>query len=143
MDKHLGGRLDIVSHRGEIISLGVPAKSTDDHVCKFDTHLDVRVSAVSLEHPLERLLFGFVSRNIQLVGFFCFSKHFPSRLIHVPTVHLGTDKMNLVAICDSKQTGVHTWTPLNTVDNLVWKFVFAQDFRSSRVPNHQIMIFVS
>lgn len=67
MDHDLARGLDVVRHRGEVVTLRVPHDFTDN---VLELHLDglgAREEAVLYELPLDKLLLLVVSFNIEVV----------------------------------------------------------------------------
>ena len=67
MDEHLRSYLDVMSHRSQIITLGMPNELGD---CPLKVHSDhVAAVRVLLEHPLAVLLLVSTCLDVDLVAF--------------------------------------------------------------------------
>ena len=51
--------------------------------------------------------------------------------------------MDLLFIPDCKETIRGVWAPFYTINSFVWQLIFPDDFSCPRVPDHEIVVFIS
>ena len=122
MNQHLGGRLDVMSHSGKVVGLGVPCEATDDDV-KLDGGKDLRVQFLfpgsSLEDPLAELFFLLAGCRLNLVSLFSSCKDVLGVCVRFLSEQLWANEMDFEFVCYGEEALVHSRAPLNCVDNFV------------------------
>ena len=124
VDEDLGGGLDVESHGGQIVCLCVPCDTTDD-MLEDDGGKEVGVTVFALELPFAVMLLLVTSGDIDGVSLLGFLEDLLGELVDVFTVELRSNKMNLVFVGDGEQALVHSWAPLNLVNDLVRQAILA------------------